>query len=131
MRAHPEGEVLRVRGSEDQQCISSGDNRGRTEVVEGCVIRLEKLSRHEVPCQHILAPPISVLIGGKQEICFFEQRDDRIGGCPVPALLDKIRDVNIGVIEVERIAVGLSLRQRRGNERHGECTRGQEDDQGA
>jgi hypothetical protein len=74
------------------------------------VIRLEKSTGDKFPIVQIGTPPIPVLIRGKEKVIAFEQCNDGISSRAVLALFDKIRYGAIGIINVERIAVGLLLR---------------------
>src|SRR5215204_3225752 len=66
----------------------------------------EEFAGDEIPAKHVAAPPVAPLIGGEKVVVIFETNDHRIGGGAVLAIFDEIGNGAIGVVEVERIAIG-------------------------
>ena len=63
---------------------------------------------------HILTPPISPLVSGKQIVIALVHRDHRVGSGAVFSCYGKIRDWGIAVIDIDWVAVSKLLLLRDG-----------------
>jgi hypothetical protein len=70
---------------------------------------LQEFSGNEVPMIEVLAPPVTPLVGGKQIVLPFEERNDRIGCSPMFTLCYKWFNWTIAVIDIDRITICFLL----------------------
>lgn len=65
----------------------------------------------EFPVGHIRTGLVSPLIGGEKDKRALEIYDYRICGRPMPAPFREIGDRRVAIVDIDRVAVGLLLRE--------------------
>lgn len=95
--------------ADHEECITNSNDGRCTQLVIHFVKGLEESSRDELPAHKVGAPPVAVLIGGEQMVAPFEESNDRIGCGSVFPLLDEIWNSVVGIIKIQRIAIGLDV----------------------